>query len=91
MVKYYIKRNLYLAYLNKSSKQIINCKIDNIIDNIGMGGYFPAPLGVYNQRIIGSIDCSTISLDKIKDGNLLQLSNNITEESNPILVLYTPR
>lgn len=88
MVKYYIKQDFYISYWNKHTKNVINTKAKDIRDDLGIGGKFPLPVGVYNQKIIGLINPFEISQDKIIEGHLLTLLNGIYEESNPVLVFY---
>lgn len=89
-VKYYIKRDFYLACWNKLTQETHNVKAERIIDDIGWGTPFPLPVGIYNQQLIGIIYPYDIVQEKVKEETLRGLLKHITEESNPIIVLYKP-
>lgn len=91
LTKYYIKRDFYLSGWNKRTHKAFNVKAENIIDDSGIGAPFPLPIGVYGQQLIGTINPYEINREKVQNKKLLSLLNNLTEESNPLLVFYKIR
>lgn len=89
IIKYYIERDFYIGTWNKISGETINFKYDNVIDNIGIGGKFPLPIGVYDEQIIGVINPYDISIEKVQNTELKKLMSNFSEEDNPILCFYS--
>lgn len=89
LVKYYIKENLYLSCWNKHTKNIVNTKIKSIIDDLGMGGTFPLPIGTCKKQMIGIINPIDVDIKQVKDKELLSLLENMTEESNPLIIIYS--
>ena len=90
-VKYFIKGDLYICSYNKVSGQTIHFKYYQIIDDIGIGGQFPVPVGKYENRIIGEIRPSYFDRQQVKNSQLKELTEELTEEDNPILVFYNMR
>lgn len=91
VVKYYIERDLYISIWNKSSDETINFKYDNVIDDLGIGGKFPLPIGVYNNQIIGIINPYDLINEEVENIELKKLIGDISEEDNPILCFYSIR
>ena len=56
-----------------------------------LGAPFPLPIGVYGQQLIGTINPYEINREKVRNKDLRSLLNNLTEESNPLLVFYKIR
>lgn len=88
-VKYYIKNDFYLSGWNKSTGDVFNAKHEDIVDDLGMGGCFPLPVGTSGEQMVGALYSSEIEMDKVTDEKLKPLLAGMTEESNPILVFYT--
>lgn len=88
IVKYYIEKDFYLAVWNKTKKTTKNFKYSDVKDNIGIGGKFPLPVGVYNNEFIGIINPYEIDKDLVVNIELKEILNNISEEDNPILCFY---
>ena len=88
-VKYYIKNDFYLSGWNKSTGDVFNAKHEDIVDDLGMGGCFPLPVGTSGEQMVGTLYSSEIEMDKVTDEKLKSLLEGMTEESNPILVFYT--
>ena len=91
VVKYYIERDLYISIWNKSSDETINFKYDNVIDDLGIGGKFPLPIGVYNNQIIGIINPYDLINEEVENIELKKIIGDISEEDNPILCFYSIR
>lgn len=89
LVKYYIKENFYLSYWNKHTKNIVNTKAKNIIDDLGLGGTFPLPIGIHEKKMIGIINPFEVDTKQVKDKKLSSLLENMTEESNPLIIIYS--
>jgi hypothetical protein len=89
VIKYYIKKDLYVSVLNKSNGKTINFKYDQVNDDCGIGGKFPLPIGVYKNRFIGEIKPFDIDRDQVTNPQLKELMGDVSEESNQILVFYT--
>lgn len=92
-IKYYIKKDFYLSIWNKKENKTINIKSENVIDNLGMGGSFPLPIGICNNRFVGTINLFDITEKGTTDQRLVKLIKNMPqnsnpEDSNPILVFY---
>lgn len=87
-MKYYIEKDFYLAVWNKTKKTTINFKYSDVKDNLGIGGKFPLPIGLYNNKFIGIINPYDIDKDFVTNIELKKILNNITEEDNPILCFY---
>ena len=87
-VKYFIKGDLYVCSYDKENGQTIRFKYNEIIDDIGIGGQFPVPVGKYENRIIGEIRPSYFDRQQVKNSQLKELTEELTEEDNPILVFY---
>ena len=88
LTKYYIKRDFYLSGWNKRTHTVFNVKAENIIDDSGIGAPFPLPIGVYDQQLIGTINPYEINRKKVQDKELRSFLNNLTDESNPLLVFF---
>lgn len=89
LVKYYIKKDFYLSIWHKDSNKIINVKADKINDNMGMGGKFPLPLTTYGNQFVGQINPANLVESNVINERLGTLSNQVSEEDNPILVFYS--
>ncbi len=89
LVKYYIKKDFYLSYWNKHTKKIVNTKAKSIIDDLGLGGTFPLPIGIHKEQMIGIINPFEVDIKQVKDKDLLSLLENMTEESNPLIIIYS--
>ena len=89
VVKYYIKRDFYVSVLNKATGNTINFKYDQVKDDCGIGGKFPLPICVYKERFIGQIKPFDIDKDQVTNPQMKALMDDVTEESNPILVFYS--
>lgn len=89
VVKYYIKKDFYIAAWNKINNTTINFKYSEVKDDLGIGGKFPLPIGVYDDQFIGIINPYDIDKDLIKNIELKKMTDNISEEDNPILCFYT--
>ena len=87
-VKYFIKGDLYVCAYNKESGKTIRFKYGQVIDDIGIGGQFPIPVGTYENRIIGEIRPSDFDRQQVKNNQLKELTEELSEEDNPILVFY---
>lgn len=87
--KYYIEKDLYVSNWNKNNGQTINFKYDEVVDDIGIGGGFPLPIGVYDNRIIGIIRPYDLEKELVKNTELKKILENSTEEDNPIIVFYS--
>lgn len=89
-VKYYIKKELYLSVWNKKSNHLFNIKADQVVDDLGIGGGLPLPVGVSGTgELIGVLQPHTIDRTKVKDKTLLSILSTIGDEDNPILIFYT--
>ena len=88
LVKYYIKKDFYVSGWNKNTGRTFNVRNEDIIDDLGVGGRFPLPVGICEQQIIGALYPSEIEINKVTDSKLKPLLEGVTEESNPILVFY---
>ena len=88
-VKYYVKRDLYLSIADKDNNKFINIKNEQIVDDLGIGGKFPLPLTVCDDRFVGAINSFDIDRNKVKDKRLLDLLDNMSDEGNPILIFYS--
>lgn len=91
VVKYYIERDFYISIWNKNNDETINFKYDNVNDDLGIGGKFPLPIGVYNNQIIGIINPYDLNNEEVRNIELKQITENISEEDNPILCFYSIR
>lgn len=89
LVKYYIKENFHLSYWNKHTKKTVNTKAKSIVDDLGLGGTFPLPIGIREKQMIGIINPFEIDIKQVKDKELLSLLENMTEESNPLIIIYS--
>lgn len=88
--KYYIKKDLYLSAWNKKNDTYFNVKADKVIDDLGIGGCLPLPVGVSGaEELVGSLQPHTMNRLMIKDKELLSISPSMDDEDNPILVFYT--
>ncbi|WP_291530366.1 6-bladed beta-propeller [Bacteroides sp. UBA939] len=88
VVKYYIKRDRYVGVWDKSSGKTINFKCDQVIDDMGLGGKFPLPIGVYGDQIIGVMHPSDLDRTQIKDPVLDRLMKTVEDSDNPVLAIY---
>ena len=88
MVKYYIKRDLYISAYDKGSGKTIHFKKDQVIDDIGIGGKIPLPIGIYENRIIGEIQPYEFDKQQVENNQLKELIDDFSEEDNPILAFY---
>ena len=88
VVKYYIKREFYLSVWHKKTDKTMNVKSENIVDDLGMGGRFPLPVAIHQDKIIGAIYPFDVDREKVTDKRLIALLDNNPEDSNPILVFY---
>lgn len=92
-VKYYIKRDFYLALWDKTTNTYLNTKADNITDDQGLGGTFPLPIGTYGNQFIGRLQPYDINRAEVTNNELKEILSNLPEgaageEANPILVFY---
>lgn len=88
IVKYYIKKELYLSAWNKQTGEVANVKAEDVLNDLGIGNHFPLPIGVYNNQLVGVINPFEVGRKEVKDANLVKLLKDTQEESNPILVFY---
>ncbi len=87
-VKYYIQKDMYLSGWDKQTNKVFNAKKKDIIDDIGLGGVFPFPVGVYDNKMIGVLYPHEMEFDKVSDEKLKPLMDDVVEDSNAILVIY---
>lgn len=88
VVKYYIKRDLYLSIRDKKENRTVNVKSDMIVDDLGLGGRFPLPMAVCDGLFVGAITPFDVVKEDVQDKRLEDLLDSKSEESNPILVFY---
>ena len=81
--------NVKQGYWNKHTKKIVNTKAKSIIDDLGLGGTFPLPIGIHKEQMIGIINPFEVDIKQVKDKDLLSLLENMTEESNPLIIIYS--
>lgn len=91
VVKYYIKKDFYVSVCNKQTGKRVNVKVDEIVNDSKLSDYFPLPIGVCDNEIVGYINPYEIDKEMAKDKELLKLLENVQDESNPILVFYNFR
>ena len=89
LVKYYIGKDFYVAGYDKKSQKSFNFKAEDVIDDVGLGGSFPLPIGVSQDKFVGILQPYEIDTALIKDPRLKELTQVISEEDNPILCIYT--
>lgn len=89
VIKYYIERDFYISIWNKNNDETINFKYDNINDDLGIGGKFPLPIGVYNNQIIGIINPYDLNKKQVENIELKKITEDISDEDNPILCFYS--
>ncbi|ADQ79711.1 hypothetical protein Palpr_1566 [Paludibacter propionicigenes WB4] len=89
VVKYYIKKDFYMGIYNKISQEVVNFKCSTVTDDIGIGGVFPLPKGRYGNRFIAQINYSDIHKDALKDEKLKAIVKVSSEDTNPILMIYS--
>jgi hypothetical protein len=87
-IKYYIKREFYIAYWDKEKNKKLHFKASEIEDNLGIGGSFPFPIGRFNDKLIGILYPYMMDINQIQKSNLENLNKNNLESQNPILVFY---
>lgn len=88
VVKYWIDEYLNLSMWNKETGQVMNARLDQINDDLGLGGTFPLPKATHGDQFIGLIKPEEIDKSKVTDLRLKEILKDTPEESNPILVLY---
>jgi hypothetical protein len=54
-----------------------------------LGGTFPLPIGIHKEQMIGIINPFEVDIKQVKDKDLLSLLENMTEESNPLIIIYS--
>jgi hypothetical protein len=89
VVKYYIKKDFYTGIYNKESRKVINFKQSDVLDDIGIGGKFPLPIGVNGNQFISQINLFDINKKSLKIESLRKYVEISKEDSNPILMLYS--
>lgn len=89
VVKYYIERDFYVSIWDKVKEETINFKYDDVIDDIGIGGKFPLPIGIYNNQIIGILNPYDINKKQVENIELKKITEDISGEDNPILCFYS--
>lgn len=89
VVKYYIGQDFYVSIWDKDYDKTVNFKYDDVIDDLGIGGKFPLPIGIYEEQIIGFIHPYNIDMNEVKYSKLEEIRNNISEDDNPILCFYS--
>jgi len=89
VVKYYIKKDFYTGIYNKESRKVINFKQSDVLDDIGIGGKFPLPIGVNGNQFIAQINLFDINKKSLKIESLRKYVETSREDSNPILMLYS--
>ncbi len=89
VVKYYIERDFYICIWDKTTDKTINFKYDSVIDDLGIGGKFPLPIGTYNNQIVGVIYPYDLDKESIKNTALKRIIENLSAEDNPILCFYS--
>ena len=85
-VKYYVKRDLYFSAYDKQEGKTFNLKADKIVDDLGIGGVFPLPLGTINNYCVSVIypgDVENVSYQPLR-----KLLKGKSVDSNPILMFY---
>lgn len=91
VVKYYIKKDLYISVCDKQTGNSINTKVNEIVNDNNIIDFFPLPIGVCDNEIVGYIDPFELDRNMIKDKKLQNLLEVGQDESNPILVFYNFR
>jgi hypothetical protein len=91
-VRYSMGQDRYLSVWNKKNDRLFNIKADGVADDLGIGNYFPLPVGISGtNELVGILQPQTLDRSKVKDKTLLSILPSIGDEDNPILVFYTIR
>ncbi|MDD4569688.1 MAG: 6-bladed beta-propeller [Tepidanaerobacteraceae bacterium] len=88
IVKYYMKKEVFIGIWDKINNQSLNIKSSEVIDDLGIGGKFPLPIGIFDNKYVGQINVYETNKDKINNQKLKEIIHNAVDEDNPILVLY---
>ncbi len=88
LVKYYIKQDVFIGIWQKEMNQVVNFKYSEVSDNMGIGGKFPFPIGVFKDKFIGEINTYDIDSSNVKNGQLKRQLENTSTSDNPILILF---
>lgn len=88
LVKYYIKKDVFIGAWHKSKSQSINFKYSDLTDDMGIGGKFPLPIGVFKDKFIGALNTYDIDTSCVKNAQLKLHIKNTSDSDNPILVLF---
>jgi len=89
IVKYYIKKDFYIGIYNKAHNSVVNFKQSDVLDDIGIGGKLPLPIGIYGNQFIAQINNFETNKTKLKNKKLKESIDTLKEDSNPILMLYS--
>jgi hypothetical protein len=87
LVKYYIKKDFYIAIWDKNSHAVVNTKYNEMVDDMGLGDVFPLPVGATKEMFIGAIELSDMNSD-IDYKLISKWIDHVSNDGNPILVLY---
>jgi len=89
IVKYYIKKDLFMGIYEKISGKVVNFKYSDVTDDSGIGGKLPLPIGVYGDQFIAQIDFSDIDKADLRNDRLKKIIDVSSENTNPILMIYS--
>lgn len=88
-IKYYKGQDGYISVFNKGSHQAINVKNTDIQDNLGIGGEFPEPRSTFrNDHLVGYLEMAKMDKDKIRNGELKKMIAGLSEDDNPIVIIF---
>jgi len=88
LVKYYIKKDVFIGIWQKKMNRGINFKYSDVTDDMGISGKFPFPIGVFKDKFIGVMNTYDIDTSCVKNDQLKLQIKNISESDNPILILF---
>jgi len=88
LVRYYIKKDVFIGIWQKNMNRGINIKYSDVTDDMGIGGKFPFPIGVFKDKFIGVMNTYEIDTSCVKNDQLKLQIKNISESENPILILF---
>jgi hypothetical protein len=89
LVKYYVRKELFLALWDKKNSIYKNCKLLNITDDLGFGGKMPTPIGKYENKFVAQLTIPDIDTKKVTDSDLNTILSDTKSDDNPILMLFT--
>lgn len=88
-IKYYKGKDNYIAVCNKEDHKTVNVKSSDICDDLGIGGVFPDPRSTFqDNRIVGYLNIADMDKDKIKNGELKKMTAGLSDDDNPIVVIF---